>query len=148
MILQDYISAIFNRENTKLVMLHFLFFTLCIFILFSYALCAMFCLFNYLLFCIYALYVHYPACLIFCNGFAHSFIHFCCQIVHFYTLCFLQVFLGATSSCYTISSCHNSLFFATRTCYRHHVDYNVSFNDADTFFRCVVTRFSTWFFSL
>ena len=57
-----------------------------------------FCLFVCVMLCFFSFDMQLLACLIFCNGFAHCFIHFCCQNPHFFVFCFLQVFLGATSS--------------------------------------------------
>ena len=66
-------------------------------------------------------------CLIFCNDFAPCFIHFCCKIVHFCIICFLQVLIGAASS-FELSLCPlNLLLFAIRTSNSYQLLENNSF---------------------
>ena len=114
--------------NNKIsVAFFFACFNFAICIIFWSALCTIIYLFPCLFFFFFVSNMQSLTCLIFCNDFAPCFIHFCCKIVHFCIICFLQVLIGAASS-FELSLCPlNLLLFAIRTSNSYQLLENNSF---------------------
>ena len=92
-----FVSLICNCQISGAIFLHLSHYCiLALFRLCSYVYYTIVCTFSCLVSGILTLCVHSIVLLISCNRFVNYLIVFFCQIIYFYTFCFLQVFLGDT----------------------------------------------------